>query len=551
MGTRGYRIVRCRGRYWVFFNRYDSYPEHLGSSLLASVPIDPEVYRVWLKEQFEFYDAQLAELEEAFSITEGHMQDLLTTNEAGPVWKQIVSAEQLPSPFCEVSNDLFIEWVYLMDLDNEAFSVNNTIFFELSNIPRDRWLRAFEVEESYSTTVCPEASFNPIIPMYFADAEERDMYNETYRKYSCSKLGIDSKVDIHNASIQQNVTVMLLECFLQPYRSRFWEYLPQWGPEDFAFQELAFAVLSLAAGEYYLLNPDELYGHYEFVEKSHGFIVSKTPDNKAEMFPIFGQGCHSPGQEAGSAPPGSMYFFEGVLISLVAPKTLQMDADAAIAKAVEFGVQEGKTHFRIVVFSILTAIFLKVSVEDGVKLVRHTGIIPVTVGLQFQDNILTPSPPAAGTELSYQAHPGFAVLQDLFDTETSGQFLGFTQGVFPTEIYAEILSYIDPPTQLACSKVSKIFRSLCQKRFPLNNKLAIIKFKASAYRHRGVMGQILDGFGTFTFQGTEKTANVSRSSFNPSSPAGPEKNCTRWCPVIGTGARKSVITQTFLGIALD
>lgn len=44
MGTRGYRIVRYRGRYWIYYNHYDSYPEHLGAGIVAGVPVDPKEY---------------------------------------------------------------------------------------------------------------------------------------------------------------------------------------------------------------------------------------------------------------------------------------------------------------------------------------------------------------------------------------------------------------------------------------------------------------------------------------------------------------------------
>lgn len=44
MGTRGYRIVRYRGRYWIYYNHYDSYPEHFGARIVAEVPVDRKEY---------------------------------------------------------------------------------------------------------------------------------------------------------------------------------------------------------------------------------------------------------------------------------------------------------------------------------------------------------------------------------------------------------------------------------------------------------------------------------------------------------------------------
>lgn len=45
MGTRGLRIVRFRGRYFVYYNNYDSYPKGLGRQLVGGIPADPEQYK--------------------------------------------------------------------------------------------------------------------------------------------------------------------------------------------------------------------------------------------------------------------------------------------------------------------------------------------------------------------------------------------------------------------------------------------------------------------------------------------------------------------------
>jgi hypothetical protein len=44
MGTRGLKIVRFRGRYYVYYNSYDSYPQKLGQLLVEQIPADPRQY---------------------------------------------------------------------------------------------------------------------------------------------------------------------------------------------------------------------------------------------------------------------------------------------------------------------------------------------------------------------------------------------------------------------------------------------------------------------------------------------------------------------------
>lgn len=45
MGTRGLLFVRCCGRYFTYYNRYDSYPEGLGDAIVKEIPEDPDKYR--------------------------------------------------------------------------------------------------------------------------------------------------------------------------------------------------------------------------------------------------------------------------------------------------------------------------------------------------------------------------------------------------------------------------------------------------------------------------------------------------------------------------
>jgi hypothetical protein len=45
MSTRGLRIIRFRGRYFIYYNHSDSYPTGLGIDIVSNVPTDPERYQ--------------------------------------------------------------------------------------------------------------------------------------------------------------------------------------------------------------------------------------------------------------------------------------------------------------------------------------------------------------------------------------------------------------------------------------------------------------------------------------------------------------------------
>lgn len=45
MGTRGFIVCRFRGRYYITYNHWDSYPEGLGKELITDIPTDPEEFQ--------------------------------------------------------------------------------------------------------------------------------------------------------------------------------------------------------------------------------------------------------------------------------------------------------------------------------------------------------------------------------------------------------------------------------------------------------------------------------------------------------------------------
>ncbi|KAE9408653.1 hypothetical protein BT96DRAFT_1013282 [Gymnopus androsaceus JB14] len=87
MGTRGYRVYRYKGFYFVIYNHSDSYPSCLG------------------------------EIQDKYDESED--EDLEITN-------------QPPK------NDLFIEWMYEIDLDNYIFYVDGEPLFDLRHMPYGR-----------------------------------------------------------------------------------------------------------------------------------------------------------------------------------------------------------------------------------------------------------------------------------------------------------------------------------------------------------------------------------------------------------------------------
>ena len=147
-----------------------------------------------------------------------------------------------------------------------------------------------------SFEICPEGWCGLEPTQYFAD-DENDKYHALFKQWSCSTVQAVSNVTVTSpAVLQQIVAITLFEQFTRPHASHFWEYLSGWGHKDFAFRELAFAILSFAAGQLYVDNPKRFYGHYRKHE-SDGYLIDRNESGDPKLMPCFwfGMPCARPG----------------------------------------------------------------------------------------------------------------------------------------------------------------------------------------------------------------------------------------------------------------
>ena len=60
MVTRGYNVYHCKGRYYVYYNHYDTYPSIFGLQALDEIPrnVSKEEFEEWVKKTREYVYAQ-------------------------------------------------------------------------------------------------------------------------------------------------------------------------------------------------------------------------------------------------------------------------------------------------------------------------------------------------------------------------------------------------------------------------------------------------------------------------------------------------------------
>ncbi|THH18344.1 hypothetical protein EUX98_g8974 [Antrodiella citrinella] len=111
MGTRGYYSYRHKRRNCCRYNPFDSYPDGLGLDLLGQIPTDPEAFHRWLENSRKLCEKWYDKADKGIESSDWEVRDVAP------------------------HNDLFIEWVYEMDLDLLIFSIDGLPMYCLDHMP--------------------------------------------------------------------------------------------------------------------------------------------------------------------------------------------------------------------------------------------------------------------------------------------------------------------------------------------------------------------------------------------------------------------------------
>ena len=116
MGTRGSKVYRYKGRYYVYYNQWDSYPDYFGLEVLHEIPsnVSKEDFEEWVRKTREYVYAQ---------------RDSQVLNDPVDTTNYMT--------YDQPKHSSSIEWIYEIDLDNLVFHVDNQPLFRLDNMPPD------------------------------------------------------------------------------------------------------------------------------------------------------------------------------------------------------------------------------------------------------------------------------------------------------------------------------------------------------------------------------------------------------------------------------
>ena len=388
MGTRGYFVYRFRGRYYVLYNHYDSYPSGMGQWLVDQIPQDPEAYQsmtsttalyccanssiVWLEGQrvkFAKWDDVLEK--EVLCIKDINLQAISHYNSGAHRNEEFrLSAllderleQNLIPCYKPPENDMNIEWVYIIDLDREVFTIDNGGHFKLDKIPRDCWIESLALDSDMQRLVLPSEVPSDCIASLISKPT-LEVSGEGYE---------DHKVEIVTPKGYQDFPVKIrhgplilsnLWCSLRfDIERTMAKTLLGLTPEDFAFREIAFGIVSLAAGlmdSLLIRDYTRLSGPVE--QGWMGLVDGEDPYGHVTLVSKLGYGCHAEGIEPGSCPQENTFWFKGVLIQLTAQLNLPGVLRQATSDAVGVGRSQSQTPtFDILLISIEHVVIVRVS----------------------------------------------------------------------------------------------------------------------------------------------------------------------------------------------
>lgn len=465
--------------------------------------------------------------------------------------------EWLPS-YCEgPSNELYIEWVYILDLDREVVQIKGggvESSFRLQFMPRQlEWAKDFEEEhydeEDDESNDDPEDQENmaenpaktllgqPLVALLTPDAPSRSLLD----KYDSFNVEIvkPQMLTRDKGKVGHTYTIrkLLFTHFVEKWSLRLSHYVLSCRNVDFMYREVVFAILSLAAGAFQLLADQS-----PLSDRSEHLGARLGSPNGPSILPDFGSGTHAPKTLPGSAPDSSSYWFKGVSVVLIDGLADEAGFKAAITTVVNLVQDSGYKTLDAIVTNIQS--FMLVRVVGG-SVVQHTDLIelvaeasPLLSQKESRDRLY--SKPDDETRQVRGNTNGFEILMNFFDivaAYTLKPFKTVAKGL-PNELCDRIIEMADLDTYSRCSEVSYTFRHYVQQHVRLTQQpnLAAISHQSATFSHHVIKGVSSDNSWLLVFDVVE--GQDVESELRPWNDGDVGQ---KWAPIIGHGNRQSMM----------
>lgn len=515
-GDGGYEAYRFHKRYYAItttsYSMFDvvASGQNLGTWLISQIPYSHSEYLSWLAAQRSHLSERKKHWEEHLAVKPS------ATKPANELVSRTHQEEIAPSWFIP----LHAEWVFIMDLDCQTLSVGDGLQFGLEDLPHIDWRGVINIRRKAAKVGLlhelfpgrPREATKP-----FADGREQvkaSMCDEKQPENPAMNTG-----DSQHAT-RRTVTPRCLADI--PWRCRHgpilrlllfsvWSSyveiplvttLPQWNVEDTPFQEIVFTILCLAAGGKHVqaLSTASLMRTAFDYHKVHALVSSEgVQERQPELMSLEMSGSFlADGSPA--FPAGQMvYWFDNVLVVLATRLGESRAVDDGVDRVVRYCRQYCPAScVDVVLMSIQHIVLIRVLANGDVE---HSALLPLfditenlTSGLEdcYRGPGLEPQLHDEGTnsmerekiephDISRTNEPSiqnyrfrvkgkdsstFCALIHILDAAARRRMSPLArgrEGIFPAEIYIQILAHItDPQTRASCLDVCRTFRDYCQ-----------------------------------------------------------------------------------------
>lgn len=355
----------------------------------------------------------------------------------------------MPSRVCPV-NDLFIEWIYVIDLDLDVFRVSDvdncdadepgmhgTQYFRINNIPRNLFLREAMQTTGFRYPIMSGAIPDEHFAYHLGDIPEPEpALFALYDSFSPRPVSSFSIPSGNRNSPWDRLQLELLGQFVEHYVYSFCDSCPSRTSSPFVFRQLAYAVLSLTSS-------DGMKFHYT---------------TTGSVFPINnidGVLC-TPSWEP---PDGDTYWLGDVLIvlnqhlSTTASGAPSPSTQASIAQAVQLA---GAKPTTAVIFSVHRIILVHIAPGEPIT---HSVALPLLTLDPTSEPFSDES--RAGLESVGYATPGVLALIDLFRMYPRvAHSPALSSARLPAELCCMVFRYADEDTQAALEATCRMFRAI-------------------------------------------------------------------------------------------
>lgn len=316
-------------------------PGDLGKSIVYQIPTDPQAYPAWLAAE----RAKVAKWDETVKATlqieradnddcedEDCSQISKTSSTKFSPWQNEGPDTGCFPSYLPEFNDVFTEWVYVVDLDREVFTVDHAVHFKLDKIPRHDWINALGVgclgERILLPCFVPKESITDLVFRLDAPtAENLSLYKDLDAKIVTARGIKDVPPSLRHGPV---LYARIFQMYQRQQKSVLSHLLLGREPSELHFRDFAFAILclaSLGSGTVEWVDSRDLGEERE----GHAFL-SKGVDAEGptEFLAHLGVGSHLEGNAPGSAPQGLVYWFQGALVLV----TAQLNREGALEEPV-------------------------------------------------------------------------------------------------------------------------------------------------------------------------------------------------------------------------